>query len=303
MAFQWATPSDWQSWSEPGTEVWRVGAGSNSWLEWWQGRLLLSAPDEATARRMLDEWQEQPLAESLPTRAIFFRELVQNPRPGQVPAIWSGTAEDAQFVMQESGLRYAINLVDGYSPGLFPDQRENRRFLQEKIAERSPGARVLNTFAYTGAFAVAAAAAGAHTLCVDLSKRFLAQARENFSLNALDPTPHRWIPEDVLAFLPRLQRRGEKFAFLILDPPTFSRGEGGRVFRVEKDFPRLLEMALAVAECNAWLLLSTNCRAVSLAQLTAWMRAAAPGARLIPGSPPPDFSRGPSSTTLWAQLA
>jgi 23S rRNA (cytosine1962-C5)-methyltransferase len=302
MAFDWVTSAEAETWEDSATEIRRLGAGEGGWLEWWKGRLYLSALSETTGRRMLEDWREQPLCARFPADAVFFRELVHNPRPGQIPAIWEGEAGRAAFVVRENGLRYAVDLLDGYSPGLFPDQGANRKFLQKLLAEKGPGARMLNTFAYTGAFSVVAAAAGAQALSLDLSKRFLERARANFSLNEFDPGAHRWIADDVLDVLPRLHRRGEKFDYLILDPPTFSRGKNGKVFRVEKDYPRLLEMALPLTEPSGWILLSTNCRSITPATLASWVQTLRPTARLVPGSDAPDFQRGPRATTLWAQI-
>src|SRR4029077_8305013 len=106
----------------------------------------------------------------------------------------------------------------GYSVGLFVDQRENRRYVREMEPKR-----LLNCFAYTCSFSVAAAAGGAQTVNVDLLKKNLARGRENFALNALSTADHRFIADDVRPVLRRLARRGEKFDMIILDPPTFSR--------------------------------------------------------------------------------
>jgi SAM-dependent methyltransferase len=113
--------------------------------------------------------------------------------------------------------------------------------------------------AYTCSFSVAAALAGATTTNIDLSGKSLARGQKNFALNGLDASRHRFHAADVLDLLPRLARKKERFDAIILDPPTFSRGDKGRRFQVERDFENLLLEALEVAAPGARLLLSTNC--------------------------------------------
>ena len=162
--------------------------------------------------------------------------------------------ENLQTTAREWLLRYGIDFGAGYSVGLFVDQRANRRYIR-KIAPK----RLLNCFAYTCSFSVAAGSAGAKTVNVDLSKKSLTRGRENFGLNGLPTEEHSFIADDVLSVLPRLARKGERFDAIILDPPTFSRSHRGNVFHVERDFEKLLLVALEVAERNARILLSTNC--------------------------------------------
>ena len=165
---------------------------------------------------------------------------------------------DAKENLQTSSTEWLemrrIDFGAGYSVGLFVDQRENRRYLRQVAPKR-----LLNCFAYTCSFSVAAASVGAKTVNVDLSKKSLARGRENFALNSLPTNDHRFIADDVLSVLPRLARKGEKFDMIILDPPTFSRSHRGKAFQVESDFEKLLLAALEVADRRAHILLSTNC--------------------------------------------
>jgi 23S rRNA (cytosine1962-C5)-methyltransferase len=95
---------------------------------------------------------------------------------------------------------------------------------------------------------------------VDLSKKSIERGRENFALNELNPaTGHRFIADDVLEVIPRLARRGERFDCIILDPPTFSRGNQGRRWQVEQHFEDLVTATLELAGPNCHVLLSTNC--------------------------------------------
>src|SRR5207248_2826894 len=166
--------------------------------------------------------------------------------------------ENLQTIATERHLRFGIDFGSGYSAGLFADQRENRRYARH-IAPK----RLLNCFAYTCSFSVAAASVGATTVNVDLSKKSLARGRENFALNSLPTNDHRFIADDVLTVLPRLARKGEKFDMIILDPPTFSRSHDGSTFHVADDFEDLLATALEVTERDGRILLSTNCSSLN----------------------------------------
>src|SRR5204863_10111306 len=138
-------------------------------------------------------------------------------------------------VSRERGLHYAIDFGGGYSVGFLPDQRENRYYVR-RIAPR----QVLNCFAYTCSFSVAAATTGARTVSIDVSRKSLDRGRHNFALNGLPLVGHGFIADDVLEVVPRMARRGDKFDLILLDPPTFSRSTAGRTFQVESDFERLL---------------------------------------------------------------
>jgi 23S rRNA (cytosine1962-C5)-methyltransferase len=168
--------------------------------------------------------------------------------------------------------------------------------------------RLLNTFAYTCSFSVVAALAGAETVSVDLSRRSLTRGEENFQRNALDPKAgHRFIADDVLAVLPRLGRRGEKFDAIILDPPTFSRNQSGAAFQVQRDFGRLVELALELAAPGARLLLSVNHSAMKIADLERAARAALKmqgrSGRLGHAAPLADFPIDDGAKTVWLEMS
>jgi 23S rRNA (cytosine1962-C5)-methyltransferase len=200
--------------------------------------------------------------------------------------------------VQESGLLYELDFSASYSPGLFPDQRLNRLFLKQRKPRR-----VLNTFSYTCAFSLGAASCGAETLSVDISKSSLQRGRRNFELNRIPPDGHRFIPEDVPAYLRRLVKRGEKFDAIILDPPTFGRSGSGKTFRFERDFPLLLECAFQLAVPGAAILLSTNFTAWDASTLIACARSILPASTTYHQTPmPPDFLGMASSATVWALI-
>ncbi len=249
------------------------------------------------------DWQAPPewLRQLKPApRAIYWKQLVQQDRAA--PVWWQGERVTEPFFVRENGLRFRIDFSAGYSQGIFLDQRANRRRLRG-LLEKKPGARVLNLFAYTGAFSVVAAAAGAAITTVDLSKHYLEWAKENFRLNACDDRTHEFLAGDVFDWLKRLAKKGRLFDFVVADPPTFSRDRSGRVFRVERDYPRLAAACAALVAPRGALLCTSNARGLGpngLHRLIAdefgsrW--------RYEQSAMPPDFTGEPYLQTVWCTL-
>lgn len=155
----------------------------------------------------------------------------------------------------EAGVRYIVDLADGLQTGIFLDQRDNRRRVQAEAA----GRRLLNTFAYTCGFQVAAAVGGAlHSLSIDASARAIERGRANLALNGVeDSARHETQKGDVFAWLPRLARRGERFDIVVLDPPTYA-GVGKRRFSAGRDFAELTALAVPLVAADGWLLACIN---------------------------------------------
>lgn len=130
-----------------------------------------------------------------------------------------GAPFDTKVEIVENGVRYYVDVKDGQKTGFFLDQKYNRR----AAAKLCKGARVLDCFTHTGSFALNAGMAGAeHVTGVDASELGVAQARENAALNGLEDRVE-FICEDVFDLLPRLEKQGEKFNVVILDPPAFTK--------------------------------------------------------------------------------
>jgi 23S rRNA (cytosine1962-C5)-methyltransferase len=173
---------------------------------------------------------------------------------------------DGPFPIRENGVQYEINFNEGYSVGIFLDQRDNRRrlltnYISPDFWVREDGmksAEVLNTFAYTCAFSVCAAFAGAHVTSLDLSKNYLEWGKRNFELNGLKPDAHDFIYGDVFDWLRRLAKKGRQFDVALLDPPTFSKSKESGLFRAEHDYTRLVGDALKVLRPNGTLFASSN---------------------------------------------
>ena len=182
-----------------------------------------------------------------------------------------GESAPDEVIVDENGMHFAVSLHDGLSTGLFTDQRDNRRALRG----RAQGVRLLNLFAYTCSFTVAAALGGAaETVSVDLSNRALERGRENLARNGVPPAGHRFIRDDALAFLGRAARRGERFGVVVLDPPSFGT-RGRRTFSVERDYGELARLSMALLSPGGRLLAVTNHRKTSVARLQALLADAA----------------------------
>lgn len=199
-----------------------------------------------------------------PDGAIYWKPLGDKTAPRHV----AGPELREPFVAVENGLRFRIDFTSGYSQGLFIDQRDNRVHLRA-ACERSPGLTVLNCFAYTCAFGVAAAAGGAETVNLDLSRSHLDWGRLNYELNGLGPAIHDFIFGDVADWLRRFAKKGRRFDAIVLDPPTFSRNDRGRVFTIERGYPELIRLAAALLTPSGFLLCSSNQRSLAPAQFRA----------------------------------
>jgi 23S rRNA (cytosine1962-C5)-methyltransferase len=275
------------------TTAFRVAWDRGVDVLWLDGDLLVLAE---TLRVPPETLVASCVACGLVVRRVFVRERVRQPREADVPRlVWGERGGATEREVLECGLRFGIDLAAGYSVGIFPDQRANRR----RLAALGAG-RVLNCFAYTAAFSVVGARGGAEVVSIDLARRALERGKANMTRNGLDPGGHRWMVDDVFAVLPRLARRGERFDAIILDPPTFSRGAGGRVFRAKEGLGGLLRLAVACAAGGAWVLVSTNCTEIDQPAL---LRMARPFADEIVQEPPdPDYADGGGATALWMRV-
>ncbi len=252
---RWIGQADFARYAAELTNAHRVGTGYDEWVDRFGDDFLISSPRDGD--RLVKDLMEWAQITGLQIERVFYRPLVKQPGRSDVPQqVWGTSGGALTRVVEERGLRFEIDFGAGYSVGLFCDQRDNRNYLESLLP-----ARTLNCFAYTCAFSVAAARAGARTLSVDLAKRALDRGRKNFELNDLMASGrHRFFADDVFQVLPRLARRGERFDVVVVDPPTFSRGKSGRVFRAVEHFSSLVELAGGLVEDGGRLLLSTNSR-------------------------------------------
>ena len=139
-------------------------------------------------------------------------------------------------------LRFKISPTGFKHTGLFPEQGVNWDLFGELIRGAGRPIRVLNLFAYTGGATLACAAAGASVCHVDASKGMVAWARENQALSGLSDKPIRWIVDDCRKFVEREIRRGSRYDAIIMDPPSYGRGPGGEVWKLEDSIYSLVEL-------------------------------------------------------------
>jgi 23S rRNA (cytosine1962-C5)-methyltransferase len=254
------------------TNAFRVIHGAtDGWPGWYVERLgdfLLSQSE-----RPLRADQREELARLVKTLAargayhkILSRQVRRTTTAEASPQPVLGEAAPERFEVTENGVRFEISFNEGYSIGLFLDQRDNRRrILTGHIAAdfpnselRTPNSELLNVFAYTCGFSVCAARAGARTTSLDLSKKYLEWGRRNFMLNGLDPAGHDFIFGDAFDWMRRLAKKGRRFDAVLLDPPTFSQSKEHGAFRAEKDYAKLVGTALPLVKPGGILFASTN---------------------------------------------
>ncbi len=254
------------------TNAFRVIHGaSNGWPGWYVDRLgdfLLSQAERPLPGEQREELAR--LAKRFSSRGAYHKVLSRQVSRASAadlsPQLVLGDGAPERFEIRENGIRFELSFNEGYSVGLFLDQRDNRRrFLTGHVAAgfslpelRTPNSELLNVFAYTCGFSVCAAQAGAKTTSLDLSKKYLEWGRRNLALNGLDPTAHDFIYGDAFDWLRRLAKKGRTFDCVVLDPPTFSQSKEHGAFRVEKDWPRLVAVALPLVKPGGVLLASTN---------------------------------------------
>jgi 23S rRNA (cytosine1962-C5)-methyltransferase len=299
----WIEPGTWRALQAQVTDAHRLATARDWWLERFGADLLLSYQAEPGREAALREIEERCPAYGFKPARVFGKYLPQQAAERGAPVLLRGEAgRPLETEVREAGVRYGLDFAAGYSAGFFIDQRENRAQLR-RLAPK----RLLNTFAYTCSFSVAGALAGAETVSVDLSRRSLTRGEENFARNGLDPgAGHRWIADDALAVLGRLARRGERFDAIVLDPPTFSRNQAGAAWQVQRDFEKLVLLALDVAAPRAQVLLSVNhsaMRAVDLEQIgRAALRVRGRAGKFTRTPALADFPPGAGASTVWMEV-
>jgi 23S rRNA (cytosine1962-C5)-methyltransferase len=173
----------------------------------------------------------------------------------------SGRPAPGRSVVQENGLNFLVDLEEGLNTGLFLDQRRNRLDLMERVR----GKKVLNLFAYTGAFSVAAAASGAaQVTSVDVSAPYLDWAQENFRANRLDPKRHEFLLGDCFAVLANLRKARRTFDIIITDPPSFSTTSKSR-FTTRQGTAEVVAATLPLLTPGGLLITCSNHQKVDLA--------------------------------------
>ncbi|RKJ40282.1 SAM-dependent methyltransferase [Acutalibacter sp. 1XD8-33] len=201
-------------------------------LERW-GDILLIRPDPQiiwNSEKRDPRWQD--------AHARYFRS---NKGGGhweaykKIPDVWQIGWRGLSFRLKPMGFKHT---------GLFPEQAVNWAFAMEKIREAGRPVKVLNLFGYTGAATLACMKAGAAVTHVDAAKGMVQWAKENAAASDLADRPVRWLVDDCVKFAQRERRRGNTYDGIIMDPPSYGRGPGGEVWKLEEQLDGLLRLCL-----------------------------------------------------------
>jgi len=257
-------------------------------------RELSGAEEAAVLDAAVAAWG--PRAVYVKRRPREARVLSNTARAEVSPALPSRGVPVDSCVVEENGLRFGIRPGAGLSVGLFLDMREARAWVRAHAAGKS----VLNTFSYTCGFSVAARVGGAsRALNVDASRRVLDWGEDNHRLNGLPVDRRDFAAGDVFEWLKRLDKKGESFDLVILDPPSFATTRHSR-FSAARDYPDLVAQAAAVLAPGGTLLACCNLSGLAPARHAAAVKEGlARAGRAVRGaerlSPGPDFPAHPDS--------
>ena len=159
----------------------------------------------------------------------------------KLPAAWQVKYKNLTFNIKPMGFKHT---------GLFPEQAVNWDWMIDKIKNSKREIKVLNLFAYTGGATVACLSAGASVCHVDSSKGMVSWAKENVVSSGLEKRPVRYIVDDVIKFVQREIRRGNKYDAIIMDPPSYGRGTSGEVWQFENNISDLVNLCTQVLSDN-----------------------------------------------------
>lgn len=163
-----------------------------------------------------------------------------------LPADWSIRYRDLTFRVKTMGFKHT---------GLFPEQAVNWDAVTKLIQESKRPLRVLNLFAYTGGATIACLKAGASVVHVDASRGMVQWAKENAKASGVEDRPVRWIVDDCIKFVQREIRRGNRYDIIIMDPPSYGRGPGGEVWKLEDEVYAFVALCEQVLSSDAKLML------------------------------------------------
>lgn len=160
----------------------------------------------------------------------------------KLPDRWEISYKDLSFNIKTMGFKHT---------GLFPEQAVNWDLIREIIRNAGRPVKVLNLFAYTGGATMAALAENAHTVHVDASKGMVSWAKENAVSSSFADRSVRWLVDDCIKFVQREIRRGNKYDIIIMDPPSYGRGPGGEIWKLEDSVYEFVELCSQVVSDDA----------------------------------------------------
>jgi len=200
-------------------------------LESWNGKELLRPDPQIIwdTKEHPEYWNKVDAKYNRSNKGGGNWEIINN----KLPQSWQVKYQDLTFNIKLMGFKHT---------GLFPEQAYNWNLIREKIKSSNREIKVLNLFAYTGGATVASASAGAKVVHVDSSRGMVDWAKENLKASNLEDKPVRFIVDDVIKFVKREIRRGNKYDIILMDPPSFGRGSSGEVWDIEKDLFNLVNL-------------------------------------------------------------
>ena len=210
-----------------------LDSGNGEKLESWNG-IIVRRPDPQAMWDVnnYDEWNKA---------AAFYHRSEKGgghwEYKSKVPESWNITYKH---------LTFKISLTNFKHTGLFPEQASNWDFMMDKIVKSNRSIKVLNLFAYTGAASMACSSVGAEVTQVDASKGMTEWAKENMKLCGLENNKIRFIVDDVLKFVEREERRGNKYDAIVMDPPSYGRGPNGEMWKFEKNLYTLIDACIKI---------------------------------------------------------
>lgn len=164
----------------------------------------------------------------------------------KLPDVWQIGYSDLRFNIKPMGFKHT---------GIFPEQAVNWDMTADIIKKDGREVKMLNLFAYTGGATVSAMNAGAAVTHVDASKGMVQWAKENAETSGVASRPVRWLVDDCKKFVEREIRRGNKYDIIIMDPPSYGRGPGGEVWKLENEVYSLCELCAGLLSDDALLFL------------------------------------------------
>lgn len=221
------TTADWQDYK-------LLDASAGERLEAWKDILLIRPDPQIIWKtpRTAPEWQN---AHGHYNRSSSGGGAWEYSR--KLPSSWQIGYKGLTFNIKPTGFKHT---------GLFPEQAVNWDFMQDKIANCNRPVSVLNLFAYTGGATLACAKAGASVCHVDASKGMVQWARENASSSGMAQSPIRWIVDDCEKFVSREIKRGKRYDAIVMDPPSYGRGPGGEIWKLEDSIYDLVSLCAGV---------------------------------------------------------
>ena len=207
-------------------------------LERW-GNVILSRPDPQIV------WKDKSFGKLWSSANAFYQ------RSSSGGGGWNYLKSmPKQWIVKYRNLTFNVKLMGFKHTGVFPEQAVNWDFMIDKINNEKMNngrkIKVLNLFAYTGCASVACLFAGAEVTHVDSSKGMIEWAKENVKSSGLSDKPIRFLVDDVIKFVNREIRRGNKYDCIIMDPPSYGRGANGEVWHFEDNISDLVELCMKI---------------------------------------------------------